>query len=155
MANPLYFYRTQENFGEFSNFSAHPIRLKDRAWPTVEHYFQAQKFAGTKHEKEIRLAASPMIAARMGRARSRPLRRDWEQVKESVMRDALREKFTQHAALRTLLIDTGKRPLIEHTTNDRYWADGGDGKGLNRLGALLMELRAELAAESLSSTSTP
>jgi ribA/ribD-fused uncharacterized protein len=147
MANPLLFYRLNEPFGEFSNFSPHPLRLKDRVWPTVEHYFQAQKFAGTEHEELIRNAKSPMIAARMGRSRSRPLRWDWETIKETVMREALRAKFTQHPDLRELLLSTGKRPLVEHTENDRYWADGGDGKGRNRLGALLMELRAELAAE--------
>ena len=136
----------QDAFGEFSNFSPHPFELKGRVWPTSEHYFQAQKFPGTEHEEEIRLAKSPMIAARMGRARSRPLRKDWEQAKEDIMRDALRAKFTQHPALRTLLLSTGKRPLVERTGNDRYWGDGGDGTGRNRLGALLMELRASLAA---------
>jgi len=34
--------------------------------------------------------------------------------------------------------------LIEHTKNDSYWADGGDGSGKNRLGQLLMELRNQL-----------
>jgi len=150
MSNPLHFYRVDDDHGEFSNFAPSPIRLKDRLWPTVEHYFQAQKFAGTEHEEEIRLTNSPMVAARMGRARSRPLRPDWEHVKEDVMREALWAKFTQHAHLRDLLIATGKRPLIEHTKNDRYWADGGDGKGRNRLGVLLMELRAELMSVNAS-----
>lgn len=151
MANPLQFYRLNEPYGEFSNFSPHPLRLKDRVWPTVEHYFQAQKFAGTEHEEQIRNTSSPMIAARMGRSRSRPLRPDWENVKEDIMREALRAKFTQHAILRELLLSTGRRPLIEHTKNDRYWADGGDGKGRNRLGALLMELRTELAVTVMAS----
>jgi ribA/ribD-fused uncharacterized protein len=136
-----------EPFGEFSNFSPHPLRLKDRLWPTVEHYFQAQKFAGTEHEEIIRAATSPMIAARMGRSRSRPLRLDWETVKDDIMREALQAKFTQHENLRELLIGTESRLLVEHTTNDRYWADGGDGTGQNRLGILLMELRANLTAE--------
>jgi predicted NAD-dependent protein-ADP-ribosyltransferase YbiA (DUF1768 family) len=39
---------------------------------------------------------------------------------------------------------TGNAELVEHTTNDHYWADGGDGTGRNMLGVLLMELRAEL-----------
>ena len=60
------------------------------------------------------------------------------------MRDALRAKFTQHPSLRSLLLHTGDAELIEHTKNDRYWADGGDGTGKNRLGQLLMELRTEL-----------
>ena len=145
MNDPINFYHLNAPYGEFSNFSRHPIELKGKVWTTTEHYFQAQKFAGTVHEEELRLAASPMIVARMGRSRSRPLRPDWESVKEDVMREALRAKFAQHPQLRKLLLETGSRELVEHTKNDSYWGDGGDGSGKNRLGALLMELRAELA----------
>jgi N-glycosidase YbiA len=148
MTHPIHFNRVEDDHGEFSNFSPHPIRLRNRVWPTSEHYFQAQKFPGTEHEEEIRLAKSPMIAARMGRARSKPLRSDWEEVKEDVMREALHAKFTQHAELRALLLGTQDRALVEHTRNDRYWGDDGDGSGRNRLGALLMELRATLATEA-------
>jgi len=42
------------------------------------------------------------------------------------------------------LRETGERELIEHTYKDRYWADGGDGGGLNMLGKLLMQLRDKL-----------
>lgn len=153
MSEPIQFYRVQDAYGEFSNFSAHPFRVNGRLWPTTEHYFQAQKFAGTEHEEEIRLTKSPMIAARLGRARSRPLRPDWESVKDDVMRTALRAKFTQHPELETLLLATGECLLIEHTRNDRYWGDGGDGTGRNRLGALLMELRGELASARTVETS--
>lgn len=147
MSNPINFYGARNPYGEFSNFSPHPFQLKNKRWRTTEHYFQAQKFAGTAHEEEVRFAQSPMIAARLGRMRSKPLRKDWEQVKEDVMREALRAKFTQHKELRDLLLSTGDRPLVEHTSNDSYWGDGGDGTGRNRLGALLVELRASLAAE--------
>ena len=141
------FYSTKDAYGCFSNFSAHPIRLKNKIWKTSEHYFQAQKFAGTEHEEEIRLIDSPMIAARMGRDRKRPLRKDWEVVKDDIMREALRAKFTQHEDLKGILLETGDALLVEHTANDRYWADGGDGSGLNMLGKLLMELREELRNE--------
>ena len=141
---PIHFYGAGAEFGCFSNFSPHPLRLKDRDWPTSEHYFQAQKFAGTPSEEEIRRAASPMIAARMGRSRKRPLRPDWESSKDGIMMDALRAKFGQHEDLRRILIGTADRRIVEHTRNDRYWADGGDGTGKNRLGELLMQLRAEL-----------
>lgn len=142
------FYRLNEPFGEFSNFSPHPIKVKGKTWPTLEHYFQAQKFAGTTHEQAVRQAKSPMVAAHMGRSRKRPLRRDWEAVKDDIMREALRAKFQQHAELKTLLLSTGEARLIEHTVNDRYWGDGGDGAGKNRLGQLLVELRAELRTET-------
>jgi len=142
------FYRLNEPFGEFSNFSPHSIRVRGKSWPTLEHYFQAQKFAGTEHEEAVRGAKSPMVAARMGRSRKRPLRRDWEAVKDNVMREALRAKFQQHAELKALLLSTGAARLIEHTANDGYWGDGGDGTGKNRLGQLLMELRAALRTET-------
>ena len=142
--NTIRFYRISEPYGEFSNFSAHPIDLKDRIWPTAEHYFQAQKFAEAEHQEAIRGAKSPMIAARMGRSRQRPLRGDWEMVKDELMCEALHAKVTQHANLRAMLLSTGDAELIEHTRNDRYWGDGGDGTGKNRLGQLLMELRSEL-----------
>lgn len=138
------FYSTADSYGCFSNFSAHPIKLKGKIWPTSEHYFQAQKFAGEPDEDVIRKAKSPMIAARMGRDRKRPFRRDWESVKDQIMFDALRAKFTQHADLRETLIGTGDAKLVEHTVNDNYWGDGGDGSGKNRLGQLLMKLREEL-----------
>ena len=63
------------------------------------------------------------------------------------MGEVLRAKFTQHPQLRSLLLSTGDAELVEHTANDNYWADGGDGSGKNRLGQLLMELRSELRKE--------
>jgi hypothetical protein len=145
--NQILFYRITDPYGEFSNFSPHPFALKSKQWQTTEHYFQAQKFAGTEHEEVVRQAKSPMIAARMGRSRERPLRPDWEAAKDDVMRDALYAKFTQHPKLRDVLLATGDAVIIEHTKNDNYWGDGGDGSGKNRLGELLMELRKELRTE--------
>src|SRR5580704_7800443 len=82
---PIHFYSVGGEYGCFSNFSPHPVKLKGKTWPTSEHFFQAQKFAGTPDEEEVRQAKSPMIAARMGRSRKRPLRKDWESVKDSIM----------------------------------------------------------------------
>ncbi len=144
---PIRFYKVGAPYGEFSNFAAFPIVLKGRKWLTTEHYFQAQKFPETEHEEDIRLLTSPMIAARAGRERKKPLRKDWETVKDEVMTEAVRAKFTQYPRLRDLLLSTGDAPLIEHTRNDRYWGDGGDGTGLNKLGQILIAIRDELRRE--------
>ncbi len=138
------FYSVSEEYGCFSNFSPHPIKLKGKSWPTSEHYFQAQKFKGNPDEEEIRKAKSPMIAARMGRSRKRPLRKDWESVKDSIMHEAVLAKFTQHQDIREVLLGTGDAKLIEHTTNDNYWGDGGDGTGKNKLGIILTRVREAL-----------
>ncbi len=138
------FYRTGDEYGCFSNFAPYPVELKGKVWPTSEHYFQAQKFAGTEHEEAIRLTNSPTIAARMGRDRAKPLRRDWEAVKDDVMRAAVRAKFRQHPELCALLLATGAAKIVEHTDRDAYWGDGGDGSGKNMLDRILMEVRDEL-----------
>ncbi len=149
MPGIINFYHLEDEYGCFSNFARYPIKLKGKTWPTSEHYFQAQKFAGTDHEEAIRLAETPMIAAQMGRDRTKPLRSDWEAIKDEVMREAVMAKFRQHPELREILLGTGQRLLIEHTGNDSYWGDGGDGRGKNRLGRILMEVREKLAVEDL------
>lgn len=141
MDTRIIFYRVDENYGCFSNFAPYPIVLKGKTWPTSEHYFQARKFAGTEHEDAVRLANTPMEAALMGRDRKRPLRPDWDDVKDDVMREVLHAKFTQHPELRDILLSTGGAEIVEHTISDNYWADGGDGSGRNMLGKLLMEIR--------------
>lgn len=137
------FYRVNEPYGFMSNFAKYPVDLDGKRWPTSEHYFQAQKFAGSPEEEHIRSVTSADEAARLGR-RLPGLRPDWEAVKDDVMLKALRAKFVQHATLRRQLLETGDRELVEHTRNDSYWADGGDGSGRNRLGELLMQVRQEL-----------
>ena len=142
--NVVNFYAVSAAYGCFSNFSPHPITVGGKTWPTSEHYFQGQKFAGAPDEEEIRQTASPMIAARMGRSRKRPLRPDWEAVKDRIMHDAVLAKFTQHADLCETLLQTGDATIVEHTANDAYWGDGGDGHGRNMLGQILMRVRDEL-----------
>jgi hypothetical protein len=108
---------------------------------TSEHYFQAQKFPNTPHLEEIRLAKTPKQAAIMGRDRRLPLRPDWEQVKDDVMRSAVLRKFQTHADIREILLSTGDEELVENAPGDYYWGCGKDGTGKNMLGIILMEIR--------------
>jgi ribA/ribD-fused uncharacterized protein len=144
MSRTIHFYRVSDPFGCFSNFAPYPVSIDGNVWPTTEHYFQSQKFVDEEYREEIRLTESPMIAARIGRDRSRPLRPDWESVKVAIMREAIRAKFAQHGDIRDILLSTGNANLVEHTKNDAYWGDGGDGSGRNMLGQILMEVRQEL-----------
>ena len=142
------FYSTKDQYGCFSNFSRHPFELDGKQWLTTEHYFQAQKFPGNEaYQEKIRLEKSPMVAARLGRSRAQPIRAEWEQVKDELMKTALLAKFTQNKDILAILLSTGDAQLVEHTKNDRYWGDGGDGSGKNKLGLLLMEVREELRQE--------
>ena len=138
------FYSVGDEFGEFSNFAAFSFTLDGERWPTSEHYFQAQKFEDEAYRQKVRKANSPMLAARLGRDRKQKLRRDWESVKVGIMRAAVLAKFTQHEELQALLLSTGQAKLVEHTENDDYWGDGGDGSGKNMLGRILMQVRDSL-----------
>jgi len=137
------FYSLRDQYGCFSNFSKHSFTLEGKLWPSSEHYFQAKKFEGTEHEEIVRNAKTSKAAASMGRECTRPLRKDWEDVKENVMMTALRAKFTQNKGPREVLLITRNAVLVEHTYKDSYWGGGGDGTGKNRLGVLLMQLRTE------------
>ncbi len=140
-----------------------------RQWPSVEHYYQAQKFAGSADPEAAELvqsiaaAASPEEAARLGRRAQRHraglLRPDWEDAKVSVMLAALRAKCATHTGPRSMLLATSGSTsssgrggdaspsgleLVESSPHDFFWGRGYDGSGANMLGKLLMQVRAEL-----------
>lgn len=147
-------------YGAFSNFHPSPVVIDGLMYATVEHYFQAQKFHDAHYQHVIRNAPSASAAAFLGRqraggrnstiirehkARGVTLRQDWEEVKDAVMLMALRAKFAQHPDLAMLLKDTGDKRIVEASPTDYYWGCGRDGSGKNRLGELLVEVRASLA----------
>lgn len=142
--NVIYFYRPKDPYGIFSNFYSCTLLIDGITYPSSEHYFQAMKFEGTQYAEYIRNCNTPYQSAKEGRRRDFPLRADWYGVKEQYMWKALYAKFTTISECYYALMNTGNAILVEHTKNDRYWADGGDGTGLNRLGILLMELRRQL-----------
>lgn len=148
----------------FSNFYIAPFQLDGKNWETTEHYYQAMKTLDEDEREDIRLGyllgtsraikinllkgnikrdSSPGYAKKQG-GNVMKLREDWEEVKEDVMRKALRAKFEIHAGLREKLLSTGDATLIEASPGDYYWGEGQAKIGKNRLGVLLMELREAL-----------
>lgn len=144
----IYFYLPLDDYGYLSNFSSHGVELQGRYWLTVEHYFQAQKFTDAAHQERIAKARTPKDAKTLGRDRSVKLRSDWEEIKDDVMLCAVRKKFETHKGLLKLLLATGDELLVENAPSDSYWGCGPDGKGLNRLGEILMRVRSELRLAS-------
>jgi N-glycosidase YbiA len=152
---PIYFYSTRDKYGCFSNFSAHGFELDGHYWKTSEHYFQAQKFAGhPEHVEAVRLAKTPKEAATLGRERTRPLRKDWESVKDDVMRKVVLKKFETHEDIRNILLSTGEEEIVEKTSGDYYWGCGTNGTGKNMLGKILMETRQVLRERSSNQAKT-
>ena len=88
----------------------------------------------------------PKDAKALGMTRSYPLRPDWEEVKDSIMLQAVTAKFETHEKLARLLLSTGERMIVENAPMDAYWGCGPDGKGQNKLGRILMTVRDRLKA---------
>ncbi len=141
------FFSKSETYREFSNFAPYPIEIDDAVWQSVEHYYQAQKFADDTLRERIRAAQKPVIAKKLAQKHRNKARADWAEARDAIMERAVRAKFEQHDALRTLLLATGDENLAEAALNDYYWGIGADGTGENRLGLLLMKIRAELRHE--------
>ena len=137
------FFSPEKEYGFLSNYFESPIMLKKRKWKSVEHYYQAQKFAGTIHEDRVREIDSPNGAKSYAHSLHWLWRYDWEEVKIEVMREAVRAKFFQSAILANELLATGDAVLIENSKKDYLWGIG-DGTGKSLLGKMLMEIREEL-----------
>jgi ribA/ribD-fused uncharacterized protein len=140
----IHFFSKSETHREFSNFAPFGIELDDAWWPTVEHYYQAQKFTDPDLRAKIRKAEKPPIAKGLADKNKATIRPDWDQLKDEVMHRAVRCKFERHGELKALLLATGDEELIESAPTDTYWGVGRDGTGQNKLGQILMRIRDEL-----------
>jgi len=130
--------------GEYSflsNFSRHPLAFGADVARTCEHAFQAAKATNPAEAAWVLAAPTPGEAKRRGRKLKR--RADWEQVKDGIMLVCLRIKFARGTELAAKLEATGDALLIEgNNWGDRYWGMC-EGVGFNKLGHLLMLVRAE------------
>jgi N-glycosidase YbiA len=153
----IYFYKVDAAYGCFSNFSPHSIllpRSNDRKavgehWQTVEHYYQAHKFQGTKFEylmAQIQAAPTPELAAKIGRNCDYQPHANWDIYKCEIMQRAVWQKFSTHLDIQQVLLATGVAEIIENSPVDCFWGCGSDRTGANHLGRILMQVRADLHA---------
>lgn len=129
--------------GFLSNFF--PYEIVDESgvvWSTSEHYYQAMKTLNME-ERALIWAALDAREAK-GLSKKITIRKNWNNIKENVMREALKMKFPVGGPLSQLLIETAPAELCEWAPWDEYWGMGAEGKGQNRLGILLMERRERL-----------
>lgn len=136
-----------------SNFYACQVEYEGITYPTSEHAFQAAKSLDPNIRKWIAAAFTPGQAKRRGR--SIELRSDWEEIKDQVMLDIVREKFKNEDMRARLLmtIEEGYDSFCE----DNYWHDNYWGncncerckniEGKNMLGKILMDIANEVIEE--------
>lgn len=127
-----------------SNFYQHPQFTEGIWWPTNEHYYQYKKATSEQDywKERILEKLDPKWAKHIGCYKI-PIPANWDQIKDDVMMAGLRSKF-KDPFLANLLMDTDPLPLIEgNHWGDTYWGMC-KGRGLNRLGEMLMQIRTDL-----------
>src|SRR4051794_27200854 len=112
------FYEPHGEYGWLANFSRHAISIDGRVWPTVEHYFQAQKFTDRALQERIRKLPSPSAAKLLAKKLKARRRADWHAVRDDIMTTAIRAKFLQHDGLAERLLTTASAPIIEDAADD-------------------------------------
>ena len=141
MSSHIFFWSRHGRYGFLSNFWQSSIEVDDQIYSTVEHFYQSSKTALPGEREMIVGLSTPKEAKFAGYHVT--LREDWEDIKESIMLAGLRAKFTQHSVLKEELLTTGDAILHEDSPWDKYWGYA-KGKGLDRLGKLLMQVREEV-----------
>lgn len=139
---PLNFYRAYKMgfTAGFSNFSPHPVYIKDFGlFPTSEAAIHAYKDpTNLEYIKKLQSFLSPVFAKNLSKKIN--VRDDWDYVSYNIMYEIVKLKFDQHPCLKDGLISTRLCPIIQQTRGDDYWGIG-DGKGKNLLGEALTKLR--------------
>jgi ribA/ribD-fused uncharacterized protein len=140
------FSASTPTFKEFSTYHRVALMLDGKAYPTVEHYFQAMKFPDhPEYQETIRVSKTPAQAKRLGKTTEFTARSDWSTEKDAIMLKALREKFSdRHPKLKQMLLETNEALIQDISPLDNYWGVGKKGTGQNKLGKLLMTVRDEL-----------
>ena len=130
----------KNEFGWLSNFTECQVEFDGDVYPSVEHAYCAAK----TFEPALRELLKTLPANKAKQfAKKFTLIPDWNIIKFEVMNDLLLQKFSQEP-FRSLLLATGD-VYIEETNwwNDTVWGVC-NGRGENRLGKMIMEIRKEL-----------
>ncbi len=167
----FYDSRANQETAFLGNFYDESQVFYDKAWyPCAEAAFQAAKTLDkTRREAFKNLLRTgdgydylPGLETKMDKDRvghkawylgkqTFSIRSDWKEVQDQVMHEIVYNKFNNNSFLKTSLLATGDAILLETAPND-YWGIGLSGKGQNKLGKILMQVRNELAtSQSLKS----
>lgn len=146
------FYRANEKpYGALSNLYRREVVYEGVTFQTSEHAYQAGKARKESVREWLMAAPSPSLLAMAAHGLYVwDVHPDWSKTKFTRMKEILYAKYTQHEDLKELLLSTGDKRLVEVATVDnavnRLWGEV-NGKGKNKLGELLMEVRAQIRME--------
>jgi ribA/ribD-fused uncharacterized protein len=150
----------QVGAGCLSQWWPSPFTVDGVEYRTAEHWMMARKarlFGDERAERLALDAPNPALAKKAGRLVRGFDEAVWERERFGIVVDGSVGKFASDGELRSFLVGTGERVLVEASPLDRVWGiglsadddhafDPGRWRGANLLGFALMEARGRLAA---------
>lgn len=142
-------------------WSGHPFAVDGITYRTAEHYMMAGKarlFGDDEMLREILNVGHPNEVKALGRKVRNFDPERWGAACSEIVVQGNLAKFGQHSELKSLLLGTGNRIIVEASPRDRIWGIGMGAKnpnaekpqswrGQNLLGFALMEVRERLVGE--------
>ncbi|GAA3496909.1 NADAR family protein [Streptomyces prasinosporus] len=135
-----------------------PFTVDGVEYATAEHWMMAAKarlFGDAEGERRVLAAGHPSEAKKAGRLVRGFDEEIWRRERFGIVVTGSEHKFAAHGGLRSFLLGTGDRVLVEASPVDRVWgiglaaddeaaADPARWRGPNLLGFALMEARRRL-----------
>lgn len=146
----------------FSQWYTSPFTVENIVYPTAEHWMMAGKarlFGDSSALGKIINAKSPGEAKSIGRLVKGFDQKLWDEAKFDIVVRGGYHKFTQNGPLKSFLLNTKNRVLVEASPVDTIWGIGLTSesefasiptkwRGLNLLGFALMEVRDIILGDS-------
>ncbi len=154
----IFFWGENTQDGFLSNFYPSEFKVDGKKYNCSEQYFMKKK-QELFDPKNIGLAinilneTNPKDIKKYGRQVKFFKQEIWDEHKFKAMKDGVLAKFSQNPELKTKLLATGEKTLVEASPYDMIWGIGfrkedalknKDRWGQNLLGQVLMQVRNEL-----------
>lgn len=157
LVDAVYFWNADQPNGVFSQWYPRKFTANGKEYPTAEHYMMSAKaslFKDHEMEEKIRKELDPEKVRDLGRQIKNFDGQIWNKHKFDLVCDGNRAKFSD-PELRTVMLDTGDRYMVEASPVDRIWGVGFvaedapghlDEWGENLMGHVMMKVRSEIRA---------
>ena len=150
--------------GPFSNWHPSKFSMENSKLQVIKFnraeqammYFKAELFGDEDSMGKIMRTNDPSLQKKIGRAVANYDEEVWKEKRYNIVFQLLVEKFKQNSDLKTILLNTGDKCIVECSPYDKIWGigmgvdqypeilDKSNWKGENLLGEILMNVRSWL-----------
>lgn len=136
-----------KDYGFLSNRYKSRFWINGVHWPSVEHLYYASMFDRNSNAFRLILdCEDPSCVKPIAQEcidSGIDVLSDFEKIEDQVVYNGIFAKFLENPDLRSKLGLTGTAPIVYINERSDYWGIGRDGRGRNRLGDLLVQVRTK------------